>query len=162
MICPSCGFKGPGDGPTHDYLTVSPACWARYGEVMAKEYSDRAYWPSHRRLVDAYAGQHSIGSDRRARQSLWIHMAALMLAFHDEVDDAVIPSFLGRAAKSGHPFPELALPPKAHSVDLTGVHSAPDVAAHHRAVEAYARGVLAAWTPHHTAFRSLVDTVGVR
>ena len=85
MICPACGYQGHHDGPAHAYMSPSPACWARYGEVLAREYSDAEYWRSHRLLTDAYCGQHSIGPDRRARQSLYIHLAALMLHFEDGV-----------------------------------------------------------------------------
>ncbi|MGR3466733.1 MAG: DUF5946 family protein [Shimia sp.] len=158
-MCPGCGFSEEGAGPTHPYLSVSPACWARYGRVMAREYSDRAYWPSHRRLVDAYAGQHSLGADRRARQSLWIHMSALLLTYEYEVSDARIREFLGRAAKSGHPFPELEMPRASHSVDVGPVVAARDPEEHRVSVAAYARDLIAAWAPYHDEFRSLIAQV---
>lgn len=39
--CFSCGGLYPNvDGPVHKYMDSSPGCWAIYGEVLAKEYSD--------------------------------------------------------------------------------------------------------------------------
>ncbi len=159
-VCPACGYVGEHDGPAHAYMSPSPACWARYGEVLAREYSDAAYWRSHRLLTNAYCGQHSIGEDRRARQSLWIHMAALMLYFEDGAGNEAIVAFLKRAAKSGHGFPRLPMPEASLSVRLDAVHAAADAAAHHGAVADYARAVFDAWAPHHGAFRGLIAEVG--
>ncbi len=158
--CPACGFEGTFDGPSHAYMSPSPACWASYGEVLAREYSDAGYWRSHRLLTDAYCGQHSIGEDRRARQSLWIHMAALMLHFEDGAGNETIVDFLRRAAKSRHGFDWLEMPEASLSVRLDEVHAAPDAAAHHAAVAQYARAVFDAWAVHHAAFRGLIEEVG--
>ena len=160
MICPACGYQGHHDGPAHAYMSPSPACWARYGEVLAREYSDAEYWRSHRLLTDAYCGQHSIGPDRRARQSLYIHLAALMLHFEDGVGENQIVDFLRRAAKSGHDFPALDMPPASLAVGLDAVQGATDATAHGAAVTAYARAVFDAWAPHHAAFRALISEVG--
>ena len=57
--CPGCGALAPrSDGPAHRYLGASPGCWAIFGEVLAREYSDQRYWPVHHLTVDAYAIQH--------------------------------------------------------------------------------------------------------
>ena len=43
QVCPACGSRLPAvEGPTHAYMTSSPACWAAFGEVMAREYADPA------------------------------------------------------------------------------------------------------------------------
>ncbi len=159
--CPACGFEGDHDGPRHAYMSPSAACWARYGEVLEREYSDAGYWRSHRLLTDAYCGQHSVGEDRRARQSLWIHLAALMLHFEDKAADTVIVGFLKKAAKSGHGFARLPMPEASLLVRIDAVYAARDAEAHHRAVAEYARAVLDAWAPHHGAFRGLIEEVGI-
>ena len=157
--CPACGHVGHHDGPAHAYMSPSPACWARYGEVLAREYSHPGYWQAHRLLTDAYCGQHSIGKDRRARQSLWIHMAALMLHFEDSAPEARIVSFLRRAARSGHAFRPLAMPAASLGVTIDAIHAATDPDSHAQAVTDYARAVLDAWAPHHPAFRGLIDEI---
>lgn len=48
--CVSCGGNFPDiDGPVHAYMDSSPGCWAVYGEVLAREYSDPSYFL---RLID--------------------------------------------------------------------------------------------------------------
>lgn len=158
--CPACGFIGATEGPAHAYMSPSPACWARYGEILAREYSDPGYWQAHRLLTDAYCGAHSLGADRRARQSLWIHLSALMLHFVDAVAEPAIVAFLRRAAKSGHAFPALDAPEAARRVSYDRVYAAQSATAHQDAVEDYARAVLASWALHHGAFRSLIEEVG--
>ncbi len=53
------------DGPTHPYFGASPGCWASY-----------AAWPL---AVDAYAVQHPGLPERRASQSVWVHLVSLCL-----------------------------------------------------------------------------------
>ena len=161
MRCPACGYEGEHDGPVHAYMSPSAACWARYGEVLAREFSDPAYFAHHRILTDAYCGQHSISEDRRERQSLYIHLAALMLHYEDGVEVDRIVDFLRRAAKSGHEFPHLAMPEASLSVRIDGIHAAKDAVGHAAAVDVFAKAVLAAWTPHHAAFRGLIKEIGV-
>ena len=158
MSCPACGLPGDGQGPTHAYMSSSPDCWALYGTIMAREYSDRAYWGPHRRLVDAYAGQHSIGEDRRARQSLWMHMAGLMLHFEDDWPDDRIVDFLRRAARS-EDFAPLVMPEASLGLTVEAVAAAPDPETHAKEVARYARAVFDAWSPHHAAFRGLIQRV---
>lgn len=159
ITCPACGHPGDFDGPHHAYMSPSPACWERYGEVLAREYSDRGYWQSHRLLTDAYCGQHSIGSDRRARQSLWIHLAALILHFEQGAPEQSIVTFLRTAAKSGLDFPAIDMPQESLGVTIDAIYVAEDAAGHAAAVEEYARAVFAAWQPHHHRFRSLIEEV---
>jgi hypothetical protein len=46
------------DGPVHRYMESSPGCWASYGEVLVREYTEPSYFGVHRLTVDAYAVQH--------------------------------------------------------------------------------------------------------
>ncbi len=157
--CPACGFQGDHDGPEHAYMSPSPACWARYGAVLAREFSDPGYWQTHRLLTDAYCGQHSVGTGRRARQSLWIHLAALMLHFQDNAPAARIVAFLKTAAKSGHAFAPLDMPRASLGVTIDAIHAATDPHAHALAVTDYAGAVFTAWRPHHRAFRALISEI---
>lgn len=36
------------EGPTHPYMESSPGCWAAFGDVLAREYSDPVYFEVHR------------------------------------------------------------------------------------------------------------------
>ena len=139
-------------------MSFSPACWARYGEVLAREYSDAGFWRTHRLLTDAACGQHSVGVDRRARQSLHIHLAALMLHFEDGAQEAAIVAFL-RAAAGIKQFSELEMPAENLAVSITEIHAAGDAAQHCAAVQVYGRRVFDAWRVHHHVFRALIQKV---
>lgn len=79
--CCGCGaILLPIDGPVHDYMKSSPACFALFGEFLAAEYSDPALLETHRMTVDTYAVQHpGEKASRRETQSVGLHLARLML-----------------------------------------------------------------------------------
>lgn len=85
--CPGCGALLPAEaGPTHAYMRSSPACWARFGEILAREFSDPAYFALHQLTVDAYAVQHPGGADRRAIQSVGLHLMTLCMVLEEGAD----------------------------------------------------------------------------
>jgi hypothetical protein len=65
------------EGPVHRYLESSPGCWRLYGEVLAREYSDLAFWAAHRLTVDSYAVQHPGRSSPQTIQSVCVHLLSL-------------------------------------------------------------------------------------
>lgn len=72
VSCIGCGAAVPStDGPTHAYIGASPGCWACYGQVLTKEYSDYRFAPVHRLTVDTYAVQHPGKPERRAMMRRW-------------------------------------------------------------------------------------------
>ena len=155
--CPACGYEADETGgPTHAYMSPSAPCWAQYGEVLAREYSDAGYWASHRLLTDAYCGQHSIGEDRRARQSLHIHLAALMMHFEDQAEENHIVSFLRNAA-SVKDFCFLETPAANSIFGIDEIYAANSALGHGEAVRRYARQVFDAWGVHHPVFRKLIE-----
>ena len=81
LICSGCGARLEAlEGPTHDYMEGSPACFALFNQLLACEYSDRSLLPTHRLTVDTYAVQHP-GRDktRKQIQSVGLHLARLGL-----------------------------------------------------------------------------------
>ena len=53
--CYGCQAEVPDiSGPTHDYLGATPGCWALYGAVLAREYSDPELMVTHQLTVDAW------------------------------------------------------------------------------------------------------------
>ncbi len=83
--CIGCGAEFHAmDGPVHDYMHSSPACFAAFNALLAAEYSSPALMGIHRLTVDTWAVQHpgeypTIPGDRRAIQSVGLHLARLML-----------------------------------------------------------------------------------
>jgi hypothetical protein len=81
--CFACAgvFAAEPGGANHAYMASSPACWAAYGLVLEKEYADPAlFGRCHRLTVDAFAVQYpGDPAERHARQSFWVHGAALWM-----------------------------------------------------------------------------------
>ena len=100
--CPDCGARFPAlDGPTHAYLGGSPACWAAFGELGARELTLGIPGPA-RLSVHAYAVQHPGSPGRRQAQSVDVHLMVLgaVLERGLRTADAVaaMPAWLGRTA----------------------------------------------------------------
>ncbi len=81
--CFSCrGCFDDVEGPVHKYMSSSAGCWAAFGEVLAREYSDAAYFEVHRLSVDAYAVQHPGQVSKQTIGSIGVHLMRLCL-FHE-------------------------------------------------------------------------------
>lgn len=92
-LCPGCGVSlVPTDGPTHRYLESSPACWAKYGELLAREYSDPRYMAAHQLTVDAYAIQHPGTPSPQSIQSVCLHLISLYAALEREIPASLMPA----------------------------------------------------------------------
>lgn len=80
-LCIGCGAAYDAmDGPVHDYMHSSPACFAAFTELLAAEYSSGELMGIHRLTVDTWAVQHAgMEGERRAVQSVGLHLARLML-----------------------------------------------------------------------------------
>lgn len=148
----------PVEGPTHAYLDASAACWAHYGAVLAREYATPALLATHRLSVDAYAVQHPGGGERRAVQSVGLHLARLMLQLDApmpprETNEVMLG--LGRAKASLTRLP----PPTAFALTVADVPLAGSEAAHVAAVRAWAAAAWAGWSAQHDAVRAWVAEV---
>lgn len=143
--CFACGGSFVSvEGPTHEYMLSSPGCWNAYGGVLAREYENPIlFGVVHRLTVDAYALQHpGKASDRRARQSVWVHYAALRLSLRNSEDHSRIPSIMQKLTLRTSP----ALPPAPAHFEVT----LEDVLAqgetnHVSAVKAWADCAFKAW-----------------
>ena len=126
-------------------MMSSAGCWAAYGDVLAREYADRALFAaSHRLTVDAYAVQHpGDPSDRRAVQSVWLHFAALDAVFAQGATHDAARTVLQNLA--GRTFPALPVMPTMPLTvaDVVGT----DAALHSASVELWARSAYQAWKP---------------
>lgn len=88
--CPGCGLElPPVDGPTHRYMTASPACWSAFGELLAADYSSPERQALHQLVVDAYAAQHPGEGLREQVQSVGLHLMTLCLFLEQGADPAL-------------------------------------------------------------------------
>lgn len=154
--CPGCAALLPAEyGPTHPYIRSSPACWRRYGEVLAREFGDPAYFAPHQVTVDAYAAQHPGIPERRAIQSVGLHLMTLCMVLEDGADPREGPKLHRRMVR--RPVFEWLDPPAMDDrMKVVDVLPACSPSEHERLVHAWAREVWEAWSPHHDTVRRWV------
>jgi hypothetical protein len=155
--CPGCGAVLPvREGPTHAYIGASPACWALFGEVLAREFGDPAYFRLHQLTVDTYAVQHPGVPEPHSIQSVAGHLITLCLVLERGGDPAAGPKLHRRLAQR-HSFEWLEPPRPNGRITVADVLEARSPAEHERYVEAWARDVWAAWEPHHATVRDWIE-----
>ena len=155
--CPGCGLDLPdSNGPTHPYIGASAACWGLYGELLAREYGELRYPPSHRLTVDVYAVQHPGKPERRATQSVAVHLMALCLVLEREVATVAVRELMDRILRAGPELEWLEPPSPNGAVTVRDVLASRDLAEHKEAVERWAADVWAAWSPHHERVRGWI------
>lgn len=135
-------------------MESSPACWAVYGELLAREYSDQAYFQVHRLSVDAYAVQHPGRPGPQAIQSVAVHLIRLCLLLErglpmQRANDAML-----KASEREDLYVWLEPPASRGSVTVTNVVLATSVDAHMAAVRRWAESAWQAWSAHHAIIRS--------
>ena len=156
VACPGCGALVPDiAGPTHAYIGASPGCWAAWGEVQARSFASPAIAAVQPLAVDVYAVQHPGLAERRAIQSVWVHLVSLCLIVEggrSPVDGIRAKQLLLAGPRT---FARLEPPAALYSMtvlDIAAVtvpDAVPDV------VRTWAHVTWEAWRPHHAAVRSL-------
>jgi hypothetical protein len=156
VACPSCGARvDEVEWPTHPYLVSSPGCWAAFGALQARELQEWGYPPAHGVAVDAYAASHGgDGSERRDRQSVLIHLAALAAVLEDGADTAARMELLERLTTPKRDFPQLTRPPGFPALDLLHAAAARDLADYDLRVREWAQAVWEFWSPAHPTVRT--------
>ena len=159
--CPGCGWIGPEeDGPVHPYMTASPACWRRFNAIMAREYENPGLMPTHFYSVDAYAAQHpGDPEERRARQSVWIHLAGLHAVLREGRDPAYRYALLRRLADAADSWP---VPPAHASFPIVAGTIPPDLpeTAHGQTMRDWAEATLAAYEVANADLAKLMQGLG--
>ena len=155
--CPGCRVRLPVlDGSTHPYMTGSPACWARYGELLSAQYGDPQRMAFHQLVVDAYAVQHPGGDDPRAIQSVGIHLMTLCM-FLERGTDPSLGTRLHRRMVERPVFHRLEPPPSRGQITLLDVPLDAGPKAARDAAYDWASDVWTAWAAHHSIVRDWVD-----
>jgi hypothetical protein len=157
--CPGCGLVLPEyGGPTHPYVGASAACWAVYGELLAREYGELGYPECHRLTVDAYAVQHPGHRERRSIQSLGTHLGGLYLMLERGMDGPGATALKNRVLATNPSFRWLNPPANHDGLTVMDVLHRDRTEQHCDAVERWARSVWDAWELHHETVRDWVET----
>lgn len=153
--CSGCGaLVADVDGPMHKYIGASPGCWAIFGEVLAKEYTDFArYAPIHRLTVDVYAAQHPGAPSRQSIQSVAVHLVGLCVVLERGLDFAQATDAIRQTLKRRAEFVWLDPPAPSDWLTILDVAGAQDLAGHESVVRRWAESVWEAWSPHHATVR---------
>lgn len=149
--CAGCGLALPERaGPAHPYIGASPACWARYGEALARAYGDPALRGGFRLGVDAYAVQHPGVEEPRAVRSVGMHLMRLCLLLEDGWPVARANEAMLRIAAARPAVRWLEPPVPNGRLTIEEVVGAEDFLG---ATERWARDVWGAWAAHHGTVR---------
>lgn len=153
-VCPGCRsvFRSQPHLETHPYIGASPACWAAFGGLMAREFSDPSYGAVHRHTVDVYAAQHPGVDGRRQRQSVAVHLVAICgWLEHEMGPDALLP-MTTRLTDYKREWPRLE-PPTAYELAVLDVLRARTGAECRDLVRAWGTAVWNAWSSHQPQVR---------
>jgi uncharacterized protein DUF5946 len=152
--CVGCGEMVPDvDMPGHRYIGSSPGCWALFGEVLAREYSDFRYARTHRLTVDAYALQHPGVPSPHAIASVGLHLLRLHWVLELGWDSDRATKAMQRAAERKKELVWLEPPASLGTITVRSVHEAPGPEEHEQRVRAWAQEVWRAWSAHHGTIR---------
>ncbi len=152
--CPSCGLAAVDTGgPRPAEHAASAACFDRYGQLLARSYSNAAYRSAHQLVVDAYAAQHAGGTSRRQVQTVALCLMTLCLFVEDGVDPRNGPRLHQLMVQHRPAFTWLQPPPQRDLLTVADVLGAADAAEHQRLVRDWAHQVWQAWQPHHLTVR---------
>ena len=158
-----CGALVPDvDGPVHRYIGASPGCWATYGELLAREFSDARAYAAHRLTVDTYAVQHPGGPSRQSIQSVGVHLISLHLVLEKGYNSTPATEAMRQALTPRGRFVWLSPPSMAGTMTVLDVVSAADLEEHIDLAHRWARSVWGAWAPHHATVRQWAETVTSR
>ena len=152
--CPGCAalFEPMPDGPTHEYIGASAACWAAFGELLAREFQDATYGWIHRHTVDTYAVQHPGADGRRQRQSVAVHLIGLCHWLEHGMSSSQLTPITQALTSEPREWPWLE-PPDSYAMTVTDALGAIDGESHGRLVHAWAESVWEAWGVHHDLVR---------
>jgi len=145
--CEGCGAPAPG-GAT--------GCQSMFEELLARDFSDVAYFSVHRLLVDTYALQHP---ERycASPKSLAAHLMGLCWAMEmggrRSIGSESLRAWLDGPARVQKP----EIPSHRGKLTIADVRSASDVAAHVRAVDLWARSTWTAYASLHATARDWIE-----
>jgi hypothetical protein len=159
--CFVCGALVPDiEGPVHKYVPSSPGCWRTFGEVQADEMTRFRYPPAHRLVVDAYMAQHpGDGTDRRDRQSVFVHLTGLCAVLVLDVPPPVATDALRRLLAEHEEFPLVERGPDRGALTVLHMVGAADLDDYSRRAREWAEAVWASWDTQHAAIRDALEAV---
>jgi len=153
-VCSGCGVELPAhDGPVHRYLESSPAWWAKYGELLAREYQNPEFMAAHRLTVDSCAVQHPGRPSPQSIQSVAVHPISLHAVLELGMDPHRASELIRDCVnRGGFVWIEPPVPPARLTVTYPLAASSAD--SHVNAVREWALAAWQSWHAHHEQVRA--------
>lgn len=158
--CPGCGVVLPDyDGPVHEYIGASAACWHSYGQLLAKDYGEFGMPEEHKFIVDAYAVQHPGENVPRARQSVGVHLIRLCLMLERGAPSRYATAVMERSTHGGLHIPWFEPSTPIGTITATDVLAADTRESHIAESRRWAENVWVAWSAQHATIRGWCDAL---
>lgn len=153
--CRGCGARvADFNGPRHETMGTSPGCWEVFGEVMAREYENPAYFAVHHLTVDAYALQHPGQPTPKEIRAVALRLISLRQLLEQGYSiDQVIASKRYAVQLPGDQFTWLEPPASSGDMTILDVQAATNAVEHCEIVRRWAKSVWDAWSAHHDTIR---------
>jgi len=148
------------EGPVHDYMESSPACWSIYSDVLAREYGDpELFTRVHRITVDSFAAQHPGRASAQSIQSVAVHLISLCAILEAGASNDWATKVIREAVGVKGRFAWLQPPKFLGSLTVSDVWRANGRAEHERIVKEWASSVWVAWSGHHGTIRNWLSSI---
>jgi len=141
------------EGPTHKYMESTASCWAAFGRVLAREYSEPELIEVHRLTVDSYAVQHPGRPSRQSIQSVAVHLIRLCLFVEQGLESGMANDAMLEAAKRKSHYHWLEPPGSMGRLTVADVDGATSTSDHKELVREWAGQMWSVWSPHHEIVR---------
>lgn len=138
-------------------MDSSPGCWAAFGEVLTREYSDVSYGINHRLTVDAYALQHPGKQSPQSISSIAVHLVSLYLIFERDMTMSDATGSMQKLVAHKAAFFWLDPPADLGVVTVRDILDTNDAEAHIQTVKKWAESVWSAWAEHHDQIRQWAE-----
>jgi Family of unknown function (DUF5946) len=157
--CPQCGALVPDiDGPVHAYVPSASGCWAAFGALRADEMLRFPRSEANNLVVDAYMAQHpGDGTDRRDRQSVFVHLVSLCAVIERGSSPSRSPDVLRAVLARQREFPVLRRARGPGDLTVLSATGATSVDDHDARARAWASAVWDSWREYHPVIRAALE-----
>jgi hypothetical protein len=155
--CLGCGALVPDlAGPTHEYMLSAPGCWSLFNQVAVLQY-EIASFDLRRLAVDAYAAQHPGTTDRRAIQSVAVHLISLYFVLERGLTPTEATDKMRHALTDKSRFVWLRPPQSMGDITVVDVNKITDPLEHEAIVKRWAWSTWKAWGAHQAQIRKWAE-----
>jgi hypothetical protein len=157
ISCPGCGIVTEtelDEGPTHPYIGASAGCWSLFTELLVV---GAGLGGSGQLVTDTYAVQHPGVPERRATQSVCVHLISICAQLEHGWPAHRVPDLLRKALTHPTWWRWLDPRPPIGSITVDTVLTERDAGARGRLSQAWAEDLWLAYAPHHATVQAWLD-----